>query len=54
MNEFSQLLHITQDLMATVEAQQLQINGMREQIAALSEAIQGQPPEQKLKDQEAA
>ncbi|WP_444905068.1 hypothetical protein ACJJIU_10255 [Microbulbifer sp. CnH-101-E] len=54
MNEFSQLLKITQDLMATVETQQLQINGMREQIAALSEAIQGQPSEQNLKDQEAA
>jgi hypothetical protein len=54
MNEFSQLLQITQDLMASVEAQQLQINSMREQIAALSEAIQGQPSEQNLKDQEAA
>ncbi|GAA5446089.1 hypothetical protein Misp06_04297 [Microbulbifer sp. NBRC 101763] len=54
MNEFSQLLQITQDLMATVETQQLQINGMREQIAALSEAIQGQPPKQTVDNQEAA
>lgn len=52
MNEFSQLLQITQDLMATVEAQQLQINGMRDQIAALSEAIQGQAPQKE--NQEAA
>ncbi|WP_444897758.1 hypothetical protein [Microbulbifer sp. SSSA005] len=54
MNEFSQLLKITQDLMATVETQQLQINGMQEQIAALSEAIQDQLSEKNLKDQEAA
>ncbi|WP_020413154.1 hypothetical protein [Microbulbifer variabilis] len=46
MNEFSQLLEITQDLMATVKAQQLQINGMREQIADLSEIIQGEPTKQ--------
>ncbi|MFA0812661.1 hypothetical protein [Microbulbifer epialgicus] len=46
MNEFSQLLQITQDLLATVEAQQLQINSMREQIAVLSETIQGQPSKQ--------
>lgn len=41
MNEFSQLLQIVQDLKGKVDAQQMQLEIQREQIAELTELLYG-------------
>ncbi|WP_444942739.1 hypothetical protein ACJJIK_10815 [Microbulbifer sp. ZKSA006] len=52
MNEFSRILELYEELLAKVKLQEIQLESMREQTATLSEAIQGQAPQQE--NQEAA
>jgi len=52
MNEFSRILDLYEELLNKVKLQEIELESMREQIAALSEAIQGQAPQQD--NQEAA
>ncbi|WP_444933639.1 hypothetical protein [Microbulbifer sp. JTAC008] len=52
MNEFSRILELYEELLAKVKLQETEIVRMRKQIATLSEAIQGQAPQQE--NQEAA
>ncbi|QFT53517.1 hypothetical protein [Microbulbifer sp. THAF38] len=52
MNEFSRILDLYVELLNKVKLQEIQIESMREQIATLSETIQGQAPQQE--NQEAA
>ncbi|WP_445363159.1 hypothetical protein ACJJIQ_23470 [Microbulbifer sp. ANSA003] len=52
MNEFTRILELYEELQAKVKLQELEMKSMREQVATLSEAIQGQAPQQD--NQEAA
>ncbi|WP_444919085.1 hypothetical protein [Microbulbifer sp. JMSA003] len=52
MNEFTRILELYEELQAKVKLQEFEIKSMREQVATLSEAIQGQTPQKE--NQEAA
>ncbi|WP_444883502.1 hypothetical protein [Microbulbifer sp. PSTR4-B] len=52
MSEFSRILELYEELLNKVKLQEIQIERLRKQIAALSEAIQGQAQQQQ--NQEAA
>ncbi|WP_444939950.1 hypothetical protein ACJJI3_12645 [Microbulbifer sp. ZKSA004] len=52
MSEFSRILELYEELLAKVKLQEVEMKSMREQVATLSEAIQGQAPQKE--NQEAA